>query len=57
MIISEAVSYFNKDPEGVRADNVSHGVSGKAQGEDNTDTASCYGCGGEERGGVEIRRR
>lgn len=32
MIIIDEVSYFNKDPEGVRADNVSPRVSGKAQG-------------------------
>lgn len=32
MIISDEVSYFNKDLEGVHADHVSHRVSGKAQG-------------------------
>ena len=32
MIISDEVSYFNDDPEGLCVDNVSRRVSDKAQG-------------------------
>lgn len=45
-ITSDEVSYFNKDPEGVSTDNVSHRVSGKVQDQGNADAPSCY----EERG-------
>lgn len=52
MIITEEVSYFNKD-----TDNISHRDRGKAQGLDRSDTTSCYGMRWKRRGSVEICRR
>lgn len=50
MIISDEVSYFSKDPKGVRADNVPHRVSGCRRVRTTVTKHLVMGCGGEESG-------